>query len=349
MRNPGPAPHPMSQVRKTLGRWRVWLASGGLAVCMGCSLAAERPPLLLVQPMDRVMPANAVVQHFARWLPHYLGDKAVLHRDSNGKGLEGIAWAGSAAPPERTVLLMSQLWQSRLDTLPASTPGARNWVPVQVVLLGTWCLMAQEDRHLPDYAALHAWLRTLGRPVRLGVPHRFGLPELWMQAMAHKTDLPWVSRAFPLQRQSIQALETGAVDVVLERCSDASHLLDGRLEVRKDHPKVQLLAQQGLPASEHVPGFVQWQLPPIAPGWMAWFVRAEMSADRQEAVGRALHAILLRDDTQALIAALQQQPVRMSQTDSQRFVRRTQAQGQSLQQWLEHAADPLLGVSSLVP
>lgn len=67
---------------------------------MGCSLAAERPPLLRVQPMDRLMPANAVVQHFARWLPHYLGNKAVLYRDSNGKGLEGIAWAGSAAPTD---------------------------------------------------------------------------------------------------------------------------------------------------------------------------------------------------------------------------------------------------------
>lgn len=349
MRYSGPARHPMSQMRRALERWRARLLAAGLAACMGCSLATEKPPLLLVQPMDRLMPANAVVQHFAHWLPHYLGEKAVLHRESNGQGLASIAWAASAAPPERTVLLMSQLWQSRLDALPAYTPGARNWVPLQMVLQGTWCLMAGKDRHLPDYAALHRWLRTLHRPVRLGVPHSFGLPDLWMQAVARKTDLPWVSTSFALQRQAIHALLAGQVDLVLERCSDASLHPDSKVAARIDWQGVQLLAQVGLPVSVRVPSFVQWQLPPIAPGWMAWFVRSEMSADRQEAVARALNAILLRDDTQALIAALQQQPVRMSTTDSQRFVRHTQAQEQSLQQWLERAANPLLDMGSLVP
>ena len=37
---------------------------------------------------------------------------------------------------------------------------ARGWVPLQIVLQGSWCLMAPEARHLPDFAALQAWLRT---------------------------------------------------------------------------------------------------------------------------------------------------------------------------------------------
>lgn len=331
-------------------RWRSQLVAGLLCALVVQGTAAEPAPLLLVQPMDRTPVGNVVAQHFAHWMPHYLGEKAVLHRPSNGQGLDGIAWAARAAPPERTLVLMSQLWLGRLDDLPPSNPGARGWVPLQIVLQGTWCLMAPEARNLPDFAALQAWLRTVRRPVRLGLPHNFGFPELWMQAMARKTGLPWVAATFGTAQQAIQSLAAGQVDLVLDRCGDTAQYLGSQSErARTGHLAVQVLARVGTPTPLAAATFTQWQLPPLPPGWMAWFAPAGMSAARQEAVGRALHAILLRDDTQALIAAQQQQPVRMSVVDSQRFVRRSQVQGESLRRWLERSADPLLEMDSLAP
>ena len=351
-RPPSPAPEASRQP----GWWR-WVQRGcaQLAVgwlCAGVVSAGAMPPgpLLLVQPMDRTPVGNAVAQHFARWMPHYLGEKAVLHRTSNGQGLEAIAWAAQSGPPDRTVLLLSQLWLSRLDGLPASAPGARGWVPLQIVWQGTWCLMAQEARYLPDFFALQAWLRTLRRPVRLAVPQSFGLPDLWMQAMAHKTGLPWQNQAFGTARQAVLALAAGKVDLALDRCGETAVFLDSQSErVRTGSLGVQVLARVGMPAPLSVPTFTQWQLPPIAPGWVGWFVPPGMPPERQAQVGKALHAIALRDDTQALIAQQHQQPVRMSVEDSQRFVRRTQTQGQSLRLWLERSADPLLDMSELEP
>jgi hypothetical protein len=58
---------------------------------------------------------------------------------------------------------------------------------------------------------------------------------------------------------------------------------------------------------------------------------------------------LLRPDTQALIAAQQQQPVRMSPSESQNFVRRAQVQSESLRNWLERSADPLRELNSRIP
>lgn len=319
----------------------------GWAVQAGATHAA---PLLLVQPMERTPVGNAVAQHFARWLPYYLDEKAVLHRPSNGLGLEAIAWAAQSAPADRTVLMLSQLWLNRLDALPASAPGARGWVPLQIVWQGTWCLMGPEARALPDYPALNAWLQTLRRPVRLAVPHSFGLPDLWTQAMARKTGLPWQNQAFGTARQAVQALAAGNVDLVLDRCGDTAQYLDGQSErARTGLLGVQVLARVGMPAPLRAPTFAQWQLPPITPGWAGWFAPPGMSPERQAQLGKALHAIALRDDTQALIAQQQQQPVRMSVADSQRFVRRTQTEGQSLRLWLERLADPVLDLGEPVP
>lgn len=325
-------------------RLRGWVA-GLLSACTMLAAAAEPAPLLLVQPMDRTPVANVMAQHFARWMPQYLGEKAVLHRPSNHQGLDAIAWAAQSAPPDRTVMMMSQLWLSRLDGLPASTPGARDWVPLQVVLQGTWCLMAPAARHLPDFPALQAWLRTLGRPVRLSVPHNFGFTQLWIQAMARKTGLPWQAVTLETARESIQALLTDRVDLALERCGDTARYLSTlSAQGRNAHQALQVLARGSTSTSLVAPLFSQWQLPPLPLGWVAWFVPASMPPARQEAIGRALNAIALREDTQALIAQEFQQPVRMSVADSQQFVRRSQEQGVSLRNWLERAADPGQGL-----
>lgn len=307
---------------------------------------AESSPLLLVQPMEHTPVGNVVAQHFVRWMPHYLGEKAVLHRPSNAGGMDAIVWAARSGPPDRTLVLMSQLWLDRLDALPT----AQAWVPLQIVLQGSWCLMAPEARHLPDFAALQAWLRTMPRPVRLGLPFNFGFPELWMQAMSRKTGLVWQASTYGTARQSIQALAAGQVDLVLDRCGDSSQYLGSQQErARTGHLGVQVLAQVGTPTPLAAATFTQWRLPPLPRGWMAWFAPAAMPEDRREAVGKALHAILLRADTQALIAAQQQQPVRMSPTESQNFVRRSQVQSESLRHWLERSANPLPEMNSFTP
>ena len=322
------------------------LLAGLFAALASQAGMAESSPLLLVQPMEHTPVGNVVAQHFVRWMPHYLGEKATLHRPSNAGGLDASVWAARSGPPERTLVLMSQLWLGRLDALPA----ARVWVPLQIVLQGSWCLMAPEARHLPDFAALQAWLRTMGRPVRLGLPFNFGFPELWMQAMSRKTGLTWQASTYGTARQTVQALAAGKVDLVLDRCGDSSQYLGNPQErERSGYAGVQVLAQVGAPTPLAAATFAQWQLPPLPLGWMAWFASESMPEERREAVGKALYAILLRPDTQALIAAQQQQPVRMSPSESQNFVRRAQVQSESLRNWLERSADPLRELNSRIP
>lgn len=335
--------------RKRRKSYQMWLVLGGLSLWVGSAMAKPEAALQLVQPLQRAPVGHVVAQHFARWLPHYLGEKVVMHNASHGKGLEAINWAVRSGKPEQTILLMSQEWLTHQELLPLSTPSARNWLPVQLVLQGSWCLLASAQYNLPDFPALHAWLRTLGRPVRLSVPYNFGPPQLWMRAMAHKTDLPWQAKAMDTAQQSIAALVAGEVDLALSRCGDmAPHSSPPVALQREARYGTQVLARVGASAASvvHVASFRQWQLPPLTPGWIAWFVSDDMSTARRAALGSALNAVLLRDDTQSLIAAQQQQPVRMSVADSQAYVRRSQQQGQSLQLWLERLAEPVLDVKA---
>jgi hypothetical protein len=241
------------------------LLAGLFAALASQAGMAESSPLLLVQPMEHTPVGNVVAQHFVRWMPHYLGEKATLHRPSNAGGMDAIVWAARSGPPERTLVLMSQLWLGRLEALPA----ARVWVPLQIVLQGSWCLMAPEARHLPDFAALQAWLRTMGRPVRLGLPFNFGFPELWMQAMSRKTGLTWQASTYGTARQTVQALAAGKVDLVLDRCGDSSQYLGNPQErERSGYAGVQVLAQVGAPTPLAAATFAQWQLPPCR--WAGW-------------------------------------------------------------------------------
>lgn len=300
--------------------------------------------------MSRSDVGNSIAQHFARWLPHYLPVDAHVHRPSVGKGMEAIRWAGQSPEADRTLLLISQLWLAQMEGIAPAVGATSGWIPLQVVLKGTWCLMAPQKQHLPDYSALQTWLQSLQRPVRLAVPHNFGPPELWRQAMSRKTGLPWISHSVASARQSLQALASGAVDLALDRCGDSAQALDvWRSAARSERSPVQVLAQLGVPKPLPVASFSQWRLPPLAPGWMGWFVRAEMPMSRQVALGKALHAILLREDTQALISALQQQPLTLSTADSRLLVHRTQEQDQLLRLWLERAGDPLSGPERAAP
>lgn len=337
--------HPLCRLRKARS---LWLVSGVLCLWVGSAGAKPQATLQLVQPLQRAPIGHIVAQHFARWLPHYLDEKVLLHSDSHGKGIEAINWAVRSGKPEQTVLLLSQEWLIQQESLPASVPSARNWAPVQMVLKGSWCLVASSQHNLPDISALQAWLRTLGRPVRLSVPYNFGPPQLWMRAMAYKTGLSWQAKAMDTEKQSIQALVSGEMDLALSRCGDMSPFMGGvEAAQRNKRSATQVLARVGAPVLGNVPSFRQWQLPPLTPGWIAWFVSDDMPTARRAAVGRALNAVLLRDDTQALIAAQQQQPVRMSMADSKDYVQRTQQQGQSLQLWLERLAEPELDVKTL--
>lgn len=330
-------------------RWAGLLLAGVCGAPLGAGAQASTPPLLLVQPMDHTLVGNVVAQHFARWLPHYLKEPVVLHRPSNGKGLEGIDWAGRLGAPDRTLVLLTPLWLARLEAQPPVASGARDWVPLQMVLQGNWCLLAPGALWLPDFAKLHAWLQALDRPVRLGLPQQFGFPELWMQAMAQKTGLRWQAVDFRSGHRSVQALSTAQVDLVLDRCADVA--LDTPSERRRmGLQSVQILAQSGppTPQTQRIPTLAQWKLPPLPGGWLAWFAPATMRLERQAAVAQALHAIVLREDTRALVTAQQQVPVRLDPEGSRRFIQRSQRIGASLRQWLERSADPLQDMDTLV-
>lgn len=331
------------------GRWGLlWACAAG----WGMAAHAKDPGAWqLVQPMTRPYVGNAVAQHFARWLPQYLGERVEVHVASRNQGMDALTWAAYAASPERTLVLHSALWARRWDELQAPGEGADNvhaFSPLQMVYQGTWCLLAKSGREFADAAALQAWLRTLGRPVRLGVPHNFGAPELWARAMAQKTGLVWMTQSFQDVAKSLPALVEGRADLVLERCGDVARWMRGpALGPYRRLLPVQVLARVGRPEPLPAPTFSQWQLPSLTPGWVAWFAPANMSALQQARAAKALHAVMLRPDTQALIAKLQQDPARSTPQASQTALRRAQADGRELQQWLDDAANPLLDMREL--
>lgn len=300
--------------------------------------AQESPPWTLVQPLTRTDMGSAIANHFATVLPRYLGAPVSVHAPTAGKGLESLTWASQPAVSQRTLVLMSSSWWSRVDERGGPGWGAASWVPLQMVLQGSWCLLAAESPQFSDFQTLQAWLRTLRRPVRLGVLHRFGMSEVWMQAMARKTDLPWQSLAYGRITDAMDALRERRVDLLLDRCAAIAKPLGraaGAALSKMDSPPLQVLAHSGQHHAWSAPSFAQWHLPPLEAGWVAWFAPAGMPTILQKRAAQALQAMVQREDTQELITSLHYVPTRWSNETSRTAVQKSLHEGRLLREWVQ--------------
>lgn len=293
---------------------------------------------LLVQPLERIEAADAVAQHFARVLPTYLGAGVELHVPTHAKEVEGVRWALQEAPKEKTLILLSALLLTRLQDSGINDLERRVMVPLQLVLEGAWCLVAPSGLTLPNYEALHTLLKGLGRPVRIAMPGNYGTLRLWLKAMEQKTALQWKAQRYTNSEDGLHALDSGEADMVIDRCHDMDRirklaLADGQ------KPTMQVLARSGSTAAFSVPRFTDWTLPPMAPGWIAWFVPAGMHPPRQKMLESALHSVMQREDTQRLLTSTGRVPIYRTPQESRERIRQMQREWRELQRWLDGAKE----------
>jgi tripartite-type tricarboxylate transporter receptor subunit TctC len=322
------------------GLLRGALLAGALGLA-GLAQAQEKSPWLLVQPLERATVADAVALHYAKLLPQYLGEKVSVHEASRAKGPQAVQWVVNAAPPQRTVILMTPMLGVQAHDEDEARGRDPSVLPVQLMLQRSWCLAAVGAPSLRDSGELVAWLRGLGRPVRVGVPVKGGLPGIWVRAMERRSGMKWQAQPYAWAATlAVKGLLAGQQDLLLDHCAEMMRTAAaGGESVRS---RLQILAFAGDQAMPNLPSFSQWRLPPISSGWMAWFVPARMEPAERERVGRALHAIALRTDTRRLIQDLQLDPSTLSVEDSQALVENSIGDWKAVAAWLDSlpAASP---------
>ena len=315
------------------GLLRGALLAGALGLA-GLAQAQEKSPWLLVQLLERTTVADAVARHYARLLPQYLDEKAAVHEASRAQGRQGAQWAVDEAPPQRTVILMSSILGVQAYDEDEARRRDASLQPVQLVLQRSWCLAAAGTPSLRDSSDLVAWLRGLGRPVRVGVPVNGGLPGIWVRAMERRTGVDWQVQTYAqAAAPAVKGLLSGQQDLLLDHCAEMKRIAATGDESMPS--RLRILAFAGDQAMPDLPSFSQWRLPPISSGWMAWFVPARMKPAERERVAQALHAIALRADTQRLIQDLQLEPSTLSVEASQSFVESSIGNWKAVAAWLD--------------
>lgn len=310
------------------------LGLGGLLGVAALAQAQEKNAWVLVQPLERTAVADAVARHYAKLLPQYLDDKAAVHEGSRAQDLQAVRWAVDEAPPQRTLVLMSSILGVQNHDEDMAKRRDPSMLPVQLVLQRSWCLAAASGQPLKNSSELVARLRNLGRPVRVGVPVNGGLPSIWVKAMERRTGVSWQVQTYARAAYpAVKDLLSGQQDLLLDHCAEMRRIAMAAGEPVRS--RLQILAFAGEQPMSDVPNFCQWRLPPISSGWMAWFVPARMKPAERERVGRALHAIALRADTQRLIQDLQLEPSTLSVEASQAFVENSMGDWQSVAAWLD--------------
>lgn len=317
------------------------LGVGSLLGVAGMAQAQEKGSWVLVQPLERAQVADAVARHYARLLPQYLEGKAAVHEASRAQGVRAVRWAVDEAPPQRTLMLMSSVLAVQIQDEDGARRRGLSMLPVQLVLQRSWCLAAASGQPLKNSGELVARLRKLGRPVRLGVPVNGGMPGIWIKAMERRTGVAWQAQTYAREvYPAVKDLLAGRQDLLLDHCAEIRRVADAAGDAVRS--RLQILAFAGEQPVSDVPNFCQWRLPPISSGWMAWFVPARMKPDERERLGRALHAIALRADTQRLIQDLQLEPSTFSIEASQAFVENSLGDWRSVATWLDNISSEAL-------
>lgn len=291
----------------------------------------------LVQPESRGPLLDPIVHHYVKYLPQYLGDKVVLQDVSRGQSMEAARDALSSENAGRTVVLMTPLLNEQIyDEQLARRSEARS-MAVQLISQRPWCLASGHDLQPRSGESFMAWLHDLKRPIRIGMAASYGLlPRVWIKAMEHKTGVPWTVTDFAgNSAQGLSSLVSGQQDLLLETCPELLRRLSAK-DSSAAADKVHVLLSTGDGAYKGTPTFMQWKLPMLTASWVAWFVSSQMRAEQRERVANALHAVALREDTQALIRELGQEPSLLSPKASQVFAENWLSNWKSVANWLDN-------------
>ena len=314
-----------------------WL--GALLMLGGLPASRAAETWQVVQAVENFRAADEVARHFVRLLPQYLGEPVQLHAGTRGQEVKAVAWVTSQAPRQRTVVLMSALLLGRLDQQAPDQHAYSALLPLQMVFEGSWCLRMPAGQQVHDSYSLKTWLEGLPHPVRIGMPADHGLLHLWVQAMERKTGKSWQPQVFSASGTAMRTLGQGGLDLVLDRCVDGDDSLQPA-ELADALRKTVLLAREGAGMDASVKTFAQWKLPPLALGWLAWFVSGDMDVQRQQQLAAALYKVLLREDTQQLILSMQRKPVNRTPQESMERVYQLQREWRQLMVWLNSIQEP---------
>ena len=305
----------------------------------------SEPTLHLVQPMARAQLLDPLVRHYLKHLPQYWSGKVAIREIGRSQMLDRVRAAMNDERADRTVTLMTPLPYGQIYDEQLAMRSEVRPIPLQMVAKRPWCLASTYDVRPRNRTGFTNWLSGLNRPVRIGLASAQGMPAIWIKAMERKTGLAWVSTDFFANaEQGLSSLFSGQQDVLLETCAEMSRMLSNRVAVPGE-PKLQLLLSEQPSANKSVANFAQWQLPTPAPSWAVWFVSSKMPEARRNRVAAALNAVTLREDTQALIRELGQEPMPMSVSASQAYVESWLGDWKSIKNWMNNLPEKAQGVS----
>ena len=290
----------------------------------------------LFQPMVRTALVDPLARHYAKVLPQYLNGKVVLK--STGKSpLSAREKVGlSEERANSTAVLMAPLIYEKTYDAEVADKSSSRVTALHMVARRPWCLAITHDVQPRTYEGLMKWLSGLRRPVRIGLVAPTGMPAVWLEAMRRKTGLEWVATDFFFSAdQSVESLLSGQQDLLLDACGEVNRVraLPGNDSGSR---KIQVLITDQKELEKGPTSFAQWQLTAPAPSWVGWFVSSSMPQERRARLGKALYAVSMREDTQALIRELGKEPMPLSEEGSQRYVDSWLRDWKSIGSWMRN-------------
>jgi tripartite-type tricarboxylate transporter receptor subunit TctC len=314
----------------------------GVFVLVGPSLAVaeeKEPSWYLVQPLVRASLVDPLLRHYLKLLPQYLDGKVVVRETGRKQMLDRARSALTDERADRTAVLMAPLSYGLMHDEQLAMRSEMSVIPLQMVAKRPWCLAEAQDMAPSNRVAFMSWLSNLKRPVRIGLASSKGMPAIWIRAMERKTGLTWTSTDFNTSaEQGLASLLSGQQDLLLETCAELERMRALRV-AGAEQGRVHILLSEQSVTNKSVATFAQWQLPTPAPSWLAWFVSSKMPQERRNLLGKAINAVTMREDTQALIRELGQEPMLLSVQASQLYVDNWLSNWKSISTWMNNLPD----------
>ena len=301
----------------------------------------------LVQPMVRDKLIDPLTRHYAKVLPQYLDGKVVLRNTSRVHLSERVRASLDDERADSTVVLMSPLFYEKIREDEDARKTADKTLALLILAKRPWCLASAHDIQPRNQAGMQHWLQSLRRPVRIGLVSPRGMPAMWVQAMERKTGLSWVTTDFFNNvDQGMSSLLAGDQDFLLDSCAEINRMR-ARQTGGPGQGKIQvLITDQGVPDKEST-SFAHWKLPAPAPSWVAWFVSSKMPEARRQQMARALHAVSMRGDTQALVREMSKEPISLSIEANQQYFDNWLRDWKSVSSWMGNL--PSTGSAAATP
>ena len=293
----------------------------------------------LVQPMVRDKLIEPLTRHYAKVLPQYLDGKVVLKNTGKINAPERVRASLDDERADSTVALMSPLFYDRIREDEEARKTSDKTLFLLLMAKRPWCLATTHDVQPRNQAGMTKWLNSLRRPVRLGLVSLRGMPAVWVQAVERKTGLDWVTTDFFNNvDQGMVSLQAGDQDFLLDSCAEINRMR-AQQAGGPGRDKIQLLITDQKELGRDSTSFAQWKLPAPAPSWVAWFVSSKMPEARRQQMARALHAVSMREDTQALVREMGKEPVSWTVQGSQQYFENWLRDWKSVSNWMNNLPD----------